>query len=51
LAEAGFTPYVYSISTFASMRPYEFIRNGPVLHSLPVRIVGTGRALTTDTME
>jgi transketolase len=45
LAEAGFTPYVYSISTFASMRPYEFIRNGPVLHELPVRVVGTGEGL------
>jgi len=45
LAEAGFTPYVYSISTFASMRPYEFIRNGPVLHGLPVRIVGTGEGV------
>jgi transketolase len=42
LAEAGFTPYAYSISTFASMRGYEFIRNGPVLHDLPVRIVGIG---------
>jgi transketolase len=42
LAEAGLTPYVYSISTFASMRAYEFIRNGPVLHDLPVRIVGVG---------
>jgi transketolase len=42
LAEAGLTPYVYSISTFASMRGYEFIRNGPVLHDLPVRIVGVG---------
>ncbi|MEA2210305.1 MAG: transketolase [Solirubrobacteraceae bacterium] len=42
LAEAGFTPYVYSISTFASMRGYEFIRNGPVLHNLPVRVVGIG---------
>jgi transketolase len=42
LAEAGFTPYAYSISTFASMRGYEFIRNGPVLHDLPVRVVGTG---------
>jgi transketolase len=38
LAEAG----MYSIATFASMRPYEFIRNGPVLHQLPVRIVGIG---------
>jgi transketolase len=42
LAEAGYTPYVYSIATFASMRAYEFIRNGPVLHRLPVRIVGVG---------
>ena len=42
LAEAGLTPYVYSISTFASMRGYEFIRNGPVLHELPVRVVGIG---------
>lgn len=42
LAEAGYTPYVYSIATFASMRGYEFIRNGPVLHGLPVRVVGVG---------
>lgn len=42
LAEAGFVPYVYSIATFASMRGYEFIRNGPILHDLPVRIVGVG---------
>ncbi len=42
LAEAGFTPFVYSIATFASMRGYEFVRNGPVLHDLPVRIVGVG---------
>lgn len=42
LADSGFIPFVYSIATFASMRPYEFIRNGPVLHHLPVRIVGVG---------
>lgn len=42
LAEAGYTPYVYSIATFASMRGYEFVRNGPILHELPVRIVGIG---------
>lgn len=42
LAEAGYIPFVYSIATFATMRPYEFIRNGPILHSLPVRIVGIG---------
>jgi transketolase len=45
LAEAGYTPFVYSIATFASMRAYEFIRNGPLLHSLPVRIVGVGAGL------
>lgn len=42
LAEAGFIPFAYSIVTFAVLRPYEFIRNGPVLHQLPVRIVGMG---------
>src|SRR5689334_9912455 len=42
LAEAGFLPFLYSIVTFASLRPYEFIRNGPVLHHLPVRIAGVG---------
>ena len=42
LAEAGFVPFVYSIATFATLRPYEFIRNGPALHGLPVRIVGVG---------
>ncbi len=42
LAEAGLRPYVYSIATFASLRPYEFIRNGPVVHNLPVNIVGIG---------
>jgi len=42
LADAGFIPFCYSIVTFASLRPYEFIRNGPVLHRLPVRIVGIG---------
>ncbi|MFL5327673.1 MAG: transketolase family protein [Gemmataceae bacterium] len=42
LAEAGMLPFVYSIATFASLRPYEFIRNGPVLHGLPVRIIGVG---------
>jgi transketolase len=42
LAEAGFIPYVYSIVPFAVLRPYEFIRNGPIAHHLPVRIVGVG---------
>jgi transketolase len=42
LADAGFIPFCYSIATFAVLRPYEFIRNGPVAHRLPVRIVGIG---------
>jgi transketolase len=45
LAEAGFTPFVYSIVPFAVLRPYEFIRNGPILHQLPVRIIGMGGGL------
>jgi transketolase len=42
LAEAGYIPFCYSIAPFAALRPYEFIRNGPVHHRLPVRIVGVG---------
>jgi len=42
LALEGWIPYVYSIATFSSMRGYEQIRNGPVLHKLPVRIIGIG---------
>jgi len=42
MAEAGLRPYVYSIAAFAALRPFEFIRNGPVMHNLPVRIVGMG---------
>ncbi|MDX6596266.1 MAG: transketolase [Gaiellales bacterium] len=45
LAEAGYVPFVYSIATFAALRSYEFIRNGPVLHDLPERIVGVGHGL------
>lgn len=42
MADAGMVPFCYSIGTFASLRPFEFIRNGPVLHSLPVRVIGLG---------
>lgn len=42
LAEAGYRPFAYSIATFASMRGYEFLRNGAILHELPVRVVGMG---------
>ncbi|CAA9232054.1 MAG: Transketolase, C-terminal section [uncultured Acidimicrobiales bacterium] len=42
MAEAGFLPFTYSIATFSTLRPYEFVRNGPVHHRLPVRILGVG---------
>ena len=42
LAEAGFLPFVYSITPFAVHRAYEFIRNGPIAHRLPVRVVSVG---------
>lgn len=42
LGLTGYIPYVYSIATFSSMRCYEQIRNGPLLHHLPVRIIGIG---------
>jgi transketolase len=42
LAKSGLIPFVYSIATFAALRPYEFIRNGPVQHHLPVRILAVG---------
>jgi len=42
LAQAGYVPFAYSIATFSSMRCYEQLRNGPVLHGLPVRVVGIG---------
>jgi transketolase len=45
LADAGFIPFAYSIATFASMRPYEFLRVGAALHELPVRLVGMGAGL------
>lgn len=42
LADSGFIPFVYSITPFAVLRPFEFIRNGPILHQLQVRVVGIG---------
>jgi transketolase len=42
LADAGWIPFVYSIAPFAVLRPFEFIRNGPIAHRLPVRIAGIG---------
>jgi transketolase len=42
LAHSGRIPFIYSIATFASLRGYEFIRNGAIVHGLPVRVVGIG---------
>src|SRR5579859_7432648 len=42
LAVEGYTPFVYSIATFAAMRGYEQFRNGAALHHLPVRVIGIG---------
>lgn len=42
LAKDGYIPFCYSIAPFALLRPYEFIKNGPVLHNLKVRIIATG---------
>jgi transketolase len=42
LAARGFIPVTYSIAPFATMRPFEQIRNDICLHNLPVKIVGNG---------
>lgn len=42
MAKQGLIPFCYSIATFATMRGYEQLRNGAVLHELPVRVVGVG---------
>lgn len=42
MAYEGFLPWVYSISPFVTLRPYEQIRNDVCLHNLPVKLVGNG---------
>ncbi|HWB64731.1 MAG TPA: transketolase C-terminal domain-containing protein [Chitinophagales bacterium] len=42
MAYEGFIPWVYSISPFVTLRPYEQIRNDACLHDLPVKLVGNG---------
>ena len=42
MTHEGFQTWVYSISPFATLRPYEQIRNDVCLHHLPVKIVGNG---------
>jgi transketolase len=42
MAYEGFIPWVYSISPFVTLRPFEQIRNDVCQHNLPVKIVGNG---------
>ncbi|BDQ37226.1 1-deoxy-D-xylulose-5-phosphate synthase [Pseudodesulfovibrio nedwellii] len=42
MTASGLIPFVYSMTTFVTMRSFEFIRNGAALHQLPVRIIGVG---------
>src|SRR3990167_8130034 len=45
LALSGMVPITYSIATFASLRPYEFIRNDVCYHNANVKLVGVGGGL------
>lgn len=49
LALAGKRPFAYSISTFATMRPLEQIRNDICYQNLPVVIVGGGSTFSYST--
>ena len=42
LAYEGFVPFIYSISPFITLRPYEQLRNDICLHNLPVKIIANG---------
>ncbi len=42
LSTAGYIPFIYSIATFATLRPFEQIRNDIALQRLNVKIVGIG---------
>ena len=42
MASRGLFPFCYSIATFLTMRPYEFIRHA-AYDNLPIRLVGIGR--------
>ncbi len=42
IASRGLIPWIYSITPFVSLRPFEQLRNDVGLHRLPVRVVGNG---------
>jgi transketolase len=50
LAMAGFTPFVYTIATFALYRPFEMIRDDLCYQNLSVTIVGMGAGLVYSTL-
>lgn len=45
LSTTGYIPFIYSIATFASMRPFEQIRNDVSLQNSNVKIVAIGAGL------
>ena len=45
LALSGLIPIAYSIATFATMRPFEFIRNDVCFQNANVKIIGVGGGL------
>ncbi|MEK7513629.1 MAG: transketolase C-terminal domain-containing protein [Patescibacteria group bacterium] len=45
MAQSGLIPITYSIATFASLRPYEFIRNDVCFQNANVKIIGVGGGL------
>jgi transketolase len=49
LAMAGLRPFVYSITTFASMRAYEQIRDDICYQNVPVVVVGGGSTFSYST--
>jgi len=42
LAAEGFIPFIYSISPFITLRPYEQLRNDICLHNLGVKVIANG---------
>lgn len=46
LAKSGNIVFVYSIATFATLRPFEQIRNDICMPQLPVTIIGSGAGLS-----
>lgn len=42
IAYEGFIPFIYSISPFITLKPYEQLRNDICLHNLPVKVIANG---------